>query len=427
MLGEAGFALGNDAAAAGHYERAVALASSLNSVEGAAAQLELFADAGYRPDAARRLASQLRKHLEGSRAAPPAPTPAQPKGLRTAPPVIVHLSDLHFDARSESGVHRFDSDPSERSLAEHIVEDLQSGSWHFGNSPLHLVVSGDLAWKGLDSEFQRAEQCLEEIITGLGIPKERVYVVPGNHDVNWSLAEADPSRRFENYLRFLGRFYGEALVRERYPRVGLLLTDEPPAAADILSVVRDDEAGLIVASLNSCVYETPSHHYGYLGEKQLKLLRDSIVRLGATDHLVKVAVVHHHLHPFPEYLVPPAPGREIWTDVSTIRDGGIVEQLLEKLGFSLILHGHKHRAQSRETLLREVGQQKAPARALLVCGAGSASCLELEHSVPNQYQVIEVKQAPRRAGAEFVRLSWRTLDLAPGAEWVTSEAWEILG
>ena len=101
MLGEAGFALGNDAAAAGHYERAVALASSLNSVEGAAAQLELFADAGYRPDAARRLASQLRKHLEGSRAAPPAPTPAQPKGLRTAPPVIVHLSDLHSDTQSE--------------------------------------------------------------------------------------------------------------------------------------------------------------------------------------------------------------------------------------------------------------------------------------------------------------------------------------
>jgi tetratricopeptide (TPR) repeat protein len=425
MLGEATFALGDDLAAAEHYERVVALASSLNSVEAAATQLELFADAGFRQDAARGLAAQLRTRLEGSRAV--SAGPAKRKAASAALPVIVHLSDLHFDARLESGVHRFDSDPSERPLSEHIVEDIQSGNWRFSTSQLHLVVSGDLAWKGLDSEFQRAEQCLQEIVTDLGIPRERVYLVPGNHDVNWSLAEADPARRFENYLRFIARFYGEDLARQRYPKVGLRLTDEPPTPGQILSVVRDDDARLVVACVNSCVYETPSHHYGYVGEKQLKLLRDSVVALGPTDGLLMVAVVHHHLHPFPEYLVPPGPEGEIWTDVSTIRDGGVVEQLLEKLGFSLVLHGHKHRAQSRETLLREVGPQKRPARPLIVCGAGSVSCLELEHSVPNQYQVIEMRQAPRRAGAEFVRLTWRTLDLAPGAEWVTTEAWEIPG
>jgi hypothetical protein len=104
-----------------------------------------------------------------------------------------------------------------------------------------------------------------------------------------------------------------------------------------------------------------------------------------------------------------------------------VEQILERHGFSLVLHGHKHRPQSRDTLLREVGPQKGHPRHLIVCGAGSASCLELEHSVPNQYQVIEVRHIPRRAGAEFVRLTWRALDLAPGSEWVTTESWEILG
>ena len=424
MLAEASFVLTDDTAALQHYERVISLASSLNTLEAAVSQLELFQQAGFRSDAAGQLASRLRAHLHGSRASQPASaTPVSP----AAQPVILHISDLHFDANSDASVHRFDSDPSERSLAEHIVADIQSGNWSFNTSQLDLVVSGDLVWRGLDSEFQRAERCLREITSALGIPKERVYVVPGNHDVNWSVAEADPSRRFENYLRFLARFYGETLIRERYPNVGLSLTDEPPAPGDIVSIIRNDTEGLLVACLNSCVYEMPAHHYGYVGEKQLKHLRDSIVAHNPTDHLVKIAVVHHHLHPFPEYLTPPASGGEVWADVSTIRDGGIVEQFLEKLGFSLILHGHKHRPQTRDTLLRDVGMQKASSRPLIVCGAGSVSCIELEHAVPNQYQVIEVRQIPRRTGAEFVRLSWRTLDLAPGAEWVTTEAWEILG
>jgi hypothetical protein len=35
----------------------------------------------------------------------------------------------------------------------------------------------------------------------------------------------------------------------------------------------------------------------------------------------------------------------------TIRDAGLVERRLEKLGFDLVLHGHKHKPQLRETLV----------------------------------------------------------------------------
>jgi tetratricopeptide (TPR) repeat protein len=424
MLAEAHFALGADEQAERHYDRAVSLSPSLSVVEAAASQLELFLAAGFRPSSAEHLLGSLKEHLARQRKRVSARTPATHQ--RQELPVLIHISDLHFDRRGPSGKHRFDSDPSETTLADQLVCDLRSPAWSFDRRHLHLVVSGDLTWHGLDEEFSQAQRCLEQLADELDIARRRIHIVPGNHDVNWSIGAADNKRRFDNYVRFLARFYGDDLMRERYPSVGFRMTDPPPAPQNLCCVVRDDESQVVVACVNSCVYENEAHHYGYVGEPQLKALRDGVVTLRGADGLLGVAVVHHHIHPYPEYLVRPAHDGEVWHDVSTIRDSAIVEQVLEKLEFALVLHGHKHRAQSRDTLLRDARVLGDP-RPLIVCGAGSASCLELEHSVPNQYQVIEVRRLPRRTGVEFARLTWRTLDVAPGAEWVTAKSWDIPG
>jgi tetratricopeptide (TPR) repeat protein len=425
MRGEACFVLGDDAAAAHHYELAASLASSVSSLEGAVSQLRLFAREGYRANEARRLIESVRARIEARRTSRPASTPQSRGDDRH--PVIVHISDLHFDKDTATGKHRFDRDPSGRSLAEHLIDDVSDGPWSFEPSQLHLVVSGDLVWSGLEEEFRRAEHALVEIIEGLDIPRERVYVVPGNHDVNWNLAAANNRRRFDNFLRFVAAFYGEEEAKKRYPNVGFTLADPPPAPDDVAAVVIDDKARLVFACINSCVYETAGHHYGYVGERQLKKLRDQVLSLEHVDEYVKVAVVHHHLHAFPEYVPLPSGDSEVWTDTSTIRDGAIVEQMLEKLGFSIVLHGHKHRPQARETLVRHAAAQAVDANPLIVCGAGSVSCLELEHSVPNQYEIVELRQIPRRRGVDFARLTWRTLDLAAGADWVTASSWDLAG
>jgi 3',5'-cyclic AMP phosphodiesterase CpdA len=313
-------------------------------------------------------------------------------------------------------------------LSEHIIDDLASLPVRYDSSRLHLVVSGDLTWSATDPEFDRARQCLAEIITGLDIPIERVHIVPGNHDVNWNLARDEQSRRFDNYLRFLGRFYGPVLMKQKFPAIKwpVGIDEERPLPGEILTLTLSPDDGLLIAGLNSCVYENEEHHYGYIGDRQLKLVRNQMTALEVPPEAVRIAVMHHHLHPFPEYL-PVSPARELWTDVSTVRDAGIVERVLEKLGFDLVLHGHKHRAQTRETLVREPGPQKYSPQKLIVCGAGSVSCLELEHAVPNQYEVIEFTHMPRRGDAQFIRVLWRTLDVAPGAEWVTSQTWDIPG
>jgi hypothetical protein len=121
------------------------------------------------------------------------------------------------------------------------------------------------------------------------------------------------------------------------------------------------------------------------------------------------------------------PGEDIWIDVSTIRDAGLVERSLERLGFDLVLHGHKHKPQLRETLVQDADPSKGRLSRLIVAGAGTASCTELESGVSNHYEVIEVQSAQRSFGAEFLRIGWRVLPLEAGAEWQTARTWGILG
>ncbi|AIT82066.1 metallophosphoesterase family protein [Novosphingobium pentaromativorans] len=138
---------------------------------------------------------------------------------------------------------------------------------------------------------------------------------------------------------------------------------------------------------------------------------------------VAVAVLHHHLHPYPDYGESNETA-EHWVDSSTIRDAGLVERFLERNGFDIVLHGHKHKAQLRETLVRDRGSNAT--NRLIVCGAGSSSVRskELEHSVPNQYQVIELLSPKRNPQAAFLRLDWRELAVSAEAEWIT--AWSCL-
>jgi hypothetical protein len=179
--------------------------------------------------------------------------------------------------------------------------------------------------------------------------------------------------------------------------------------------------------LNSCIFETEQAHFGFVGMRQLnhvKTLLDGVV--SAT---MKVAVMHHHLHPFPESL-DVRDGGDVWVDASTIRDAGLVEQTLERLGFDLVLHGHKHKPQLRETYVRDrYDEAKHEGYPLIVSGAGSVgvNSRELEQNEANHFALIEVLNPRRERGADFLRVEWREFSYAPGATWATTQRWTLRG
>lgn len=437
VVGEAYFAVGDSDAARRHYSAAKGIVTTRKSLESAARQLDLFADVGFREDDGRALAAFLRRSETLVIASAEGPLIDRPTAALLAPAetpvVLVHLSDVHFGSVTKDGksvsMHRFYDGENSQPLVRHLEDEFsrQTSHFQFAKESLHLVVSGDLTYTGSDQEYAEALAFLTGATSALGISRANVHLIPGNHDISWDLAKQGKRYRFDPYLECLARFYGEELFRLRYPRIPwpITLTNRPPAH-DIIAVSYQPECQLLIVGLNSCVYETEQHHFGFVGERQLRNLRDMIVGLDVSPQAVRVALIHHHLHPFPELLTERA-GQEIWVDVSTIRDAGYVEHSLERMGFDLVLHGHKHKPQLRETIVQEADPSKGQAARLIVAGAGSAGCVELEHNVPNHYEVIELRSRARLIGSEFLKIEWRILPLEPGAEWTTAKTWTLTG
>jgi hypothetical protein len=138
--------------------------------------------------------------------------------------------------------------------------------------------------------------------------------------------------------------------------------------------------------------------------------------------------MHHHLHPFPESY--DAREAKTWADVSLVRDSGLVERWIEEDSFSIVMHGHKHKPQLRETIIRGHRDVRVDdGRPLIVCGAGSAGVdsRELEHHVGNHFEIIELLRVPRTPGADFLRVTWSELSLDSNVSWTRRTPWVIKG
>jgi 3',5'-cyclic AMP phosphodiesterase CpdA/Flp pilus assembly protein TadD len=425
MLGEAHFALGNDEESLRAYRTAAARSGVEQALASETKQLEAFAEARFRSTQARTcIAALAERHAErlGVRALTPEPVATFP--------IILHLSDLHFGTNPESktSMHRFKKGDWEKTLVEHLSREFHPKSGHFkiDRERLFVVVSGDLTYTGGKVEFELVHAFLSELCSSFGIDRTRVVIAPGNHDVNWNLAKNDLAQRFDNFLLFVDRFYGRRAA-DLYPGIEWpLKLGVSPEAKDLFAVFDDAASGLQFVALNSCVHEDNERHWGFMGGRQLERISEVLLERQFQPKL-RVAVFHHHLHPYPE---PPSTS-DPWVDLSVIRDGALFERWLERSGFDLALHGHKHKPQLRETVIRgaDGGAADKVAAPLIVCGAGSASVngKELEQDVPNQYQVIEVLRAPRARSADFLRVEWRQLAATAGAEWVTPRSWVLSG
>jgi predicted phosphodiesterase len=104
--------------------------------------------------------------------------------------LLLHISDIHFkspDCLDE------DTDP-EKPYRTMLLQDLARQCEKLGNVDA-ILVGGDIAFKGDPEEYKVAERWLSELATRCGCSRNRIYVVPGNHDVVRRVTEqAMPTR-----------------------------------------------------------------------------------------------------------------------------------------------------------------------------------------------------------------------------------------
>lgn len=320
------------------------------------------------------------------------------------PYTLLHISDLHRSPQDPIG---------NEALLSSLVSDFaraQADAPPFHN-PDAIIVSGDVIQGAPLLDPRHAEIVEEQYEVAFGLLESladrfldgdhaRVVIVPGNHDVEWNVAyaamqvvdEADLSsnirpsdfgptkdlrwnwkerkayrivdfnaynKRLKHYRNFIGKFYSEVSLAYS------LDTDSDYWLFELYN------GRIGIAAFNSCEGNDCFAYHGSISERSLA--RAHIDLYDRSPHYDLMMAVWHHN-------VEGPPGATDYMDIATVYN-------LIGYGFRLGLHGHQHRAQTSNRILR-IPQQEP--MAVISAGSLCAGPAELPTGVNRQYNVLEI-------------------------------------
>jgi predicted MPP superfamily phosphohydrolase len=319
------------------------------------------------------------RRIEGARGG--AGTAPRPDALVSGAPgrtiTWLHLSDLHLRRATE-----FNSQIVRNSL----LMDLRRSRQDNNPAPDLILFSGDLAFSGTAPEYELAAAFLDELLTVTGVDKRRLFLVPGNHDVdrqaitvaaagapnylnnreavNQALDNPDDRslqfRRLRGYGEFINTYFAgvRTFDEERYFHVERLQVGGVPLA---------------VLCLNSawlCAGDEDRNRL-VVGERQVRAALDA-----AGNAELKIAMLHHPFDWLQDF------------------DRSDVEPLLtDRCDF--VLRGHMHQL----GLL----QARSPDAEAMVIAAGAVYETRDHPNFPNSYNLVQLDPAAGK-GTVYLRM-----------------------
>jgi predicted phosphodiesterase len=303
----------------------------------------------------------------------------------------LHLSDLHFVA-GDGYAHGV--------VLDALVDAFKERGTLAERKPDLIFCTGDIAQSGKAEEYEAAGRFFGKLAQATGVPREGIFVVPGNHDVDRELIDDNVALRLDSRERvdtFFGpkglrtrRFAGErfeAYAAFQRALNGIEVDAERPYFLTH-HVAGAERFGIL--GLNSAWLAAGDRVQGSLvvGER---LLHDALMELDRGGPTVKVAMLHHPL----DWLAP--------------FECAVVKSILVE-GVDFILHGHLH-SQRPEILTGPEGRV-----AVLAAGAAYQG-----RACPNAALLVELDGAEARAEAIAFRGEpqpegrWRFQDRPAGA------------
>ncbi len=327
-----------------------------------------------------------------------------------------------------------ESDASYTQLLESLEDDRVI--WQNGDTsimePSFIVVSGDLvqgcklnmtekfATQMLDKQYAEVESFLADLaIRFLDGDRNRIIIVPGNHDVNrnasqrsmvyvdeeerdavyntfvssrgksclyrWSWKdfafckiEKDDiyKQRFDAYLRFYNRFYKG--VRE-----------ELEECVDNVEIVDFPDYNISFVCYNSCADLDHLNDTGKISNSALYCKRGELQEL-YDNHRIIIGVWHHHIYGSPYF--PNFMDRDVL-------------RLLHKRHIQIGLFGHQHCIEVANEY-RNIEENDSEKESILLISSGTlfGGKKQLTSGKPRQYNVIEIEQ---KNGEALVRIHVR--------------------
>ena len=275
---------------------------------------------------------------------------------------LLHITDLHLTPKSKFEAADFKLE--DEKVRHHLIGDvcssfisrLEKKLGSESNYPNAILVTGDLVEKGGKNkgEFEIATSFLAELAGRLNVLHKRVFVVPGNHDVDWTPGN-DINGRFRNFTNAMQQFtvpnidsegpHAEIvslanIVEGVDVEVTLLVSPTfsgvpDPKASEVFSRLRDslyDWAQDRLDDLDECIKNaTGQVDIAAIGARQIDAIKNH--RPQDTSEPIKIAMLHHHLLPDPQLE---------FANFEAVLDAGRVLQELVVNGYDLVLTGHKH-------------------------------------------------------------------------------------
>lgn len=94
----------------------------------------------------------------------------------------LHISDFHFKA----------GDPYDRDVVLHALIQSIRYFHEQGRRPDLIFATGDIAHSGKSEEYELATKFFDEILEATSLTRDRLFVVPGNHDIDREIGKRLP-------------------------------------------------------------------------------------------------------------------------------------------------------------------------------------------------------------------------------------------
>ncbi len=282
---------------------------------------------------------------------------------------ILVLSDLHIGqkARGKDLCPTGDNKWLDRNYINDFIDFISNEKIKAD----YLVVTGDISNSASFEEFQLGSNIIEDIAKGLKIPKSKVLLIPGNHDVDWKVLElADLKnesdlnfRKTQRYDTFKNGFNNNKKLEEFF--------NEPY----FTSWDFDD---LYVVGFNSAWHDENNAkiHHGLITDNIIFKL-ESHINSNDLSSKIKLFITHHHLYPYSDPISHEA-------DFSIMTNSENLLKMLARNKFDMIAHGHKH-------IPRIITQEIDSIHPLSLLCAGSFSVVldqRFNGSILNMFHVI---------------------------------------
>lgn len=206
----------------------------------------------------------------------------------------LHVSDFHF--RAGDG---YDRDVVLRALVESARRYREQG-----RSVDLVFATGDIAQSGQPAEYAHATHFFDALLEALALPRERLFVVPGNHDVDrrlgvglartlYTLDECNtyfdpgvPKPHATQKMRAFGEWFDDYFN-------GLRVFPQASSCANVETLTIQGHQ-LAVLPINSALFcqDDTDHAKLLLGRR---CLDTALNKLQAAGDAVKIVLLHHPL------------------------------------------------------------------------------------------------------------------------------------